>query len=253
MEIPSLTAAPAASFLSRMDARAKIALLVAYSVAVFLVSTPMGLLALGLLLAAALVAGRLSPRRVFGTGIALYVLVGFVVVLNGLRGPGGWCAGAMAGARLLLALWMSYAVCFSSTSTQLQEALSCLLRPLAALRVPVDDIAITLALALRLMPEVSAAFLRVASAQRSRAAHLDDGGLARRAHAWGAVFAPTLVALFRRASQMGVALEARCYGLAGSVGARARRTQLSRARWRASDTAVTVAVLAVLVLSVAFL
>lgn len=253
MEAPSLTAVPDACRLSRVDARAKIALLVAYSVAAFLVRGPGGLLCLGLLLAAAIVAGGVSPRRVFGTGIALYVLVGFVVVLSGLRGPQGWYAGAMVGARMLLVLWMSYVVCFSSTSTQLEAAFASLLRPLRALRAPVDDIALTLSLALRLMPEVSAAFLRVASAQRSRCAHLDDGGPVRRAQAWGAVFAPTLVALFRHAGQLGVALEARCYGLTGPGGAPLRRTQLSRARWRASDTAVLAGTLAALALSVALL
>ena len=63
-------------------------------------------------------------------------------------------------------------------------------------------------------------FNRVANAQRSRGARLDEGGAIARVRLWGNVLVPMLVGLFRRAGVLAQAMEARCYGSA------ARRTSL---------------------------
>ncbi len=135
---------PGASVVHRLDARVKIGLLLAYSVGLLLVRTWAGLGLMATLFAVALAVSRLPLRRVFGMGLALYVLVGSVVALNGLRGPEGWAVGCFTGTRMLLLLWMSYILCLSSTSTQLNDALASLLGPLRRLGVPVDDVALAL-------------------------------------------------------------------------------------------------------------
>ncbi len=232
---------PGASVVHRLDARVKIGLLLAYSVGLLLVRTWAGLGLMATLFAVALAVSRLPLRRVFGMGLALYVLVGSVVALNGLRGPEGWAVGCFTGARMLLLLWMSYILCLSSTSTQLNDALASLLGPLRRLGVPVDDVALALSLALRFIPEVSRAFAEVAGVQRSRGAHLDEGGAIVRARAWAAVFAPVMTALFHRATDLGVALEARCYGLGEAQGRPVEapgRTRLDPPRMTARDGAV---------------
>lgn len=244
---------PGASAVHRLDARVKIGLLFAYSVALLLVRSWAGLGLMATLFVVALAASRLPLRRVFGMGMALYVLVGSVVLFNGLRGPEGWATGCLTGARMLLLLWMSYILCLSSTATQLNDGLASLLGPLRRLRVPVDDVALALSLALRFIPEVSRAFERVAAAQRSRGAHLDDGGPFVRARAWAAVFAPVMASLFRSADGLGCALEARCYGLGAAQGRPAGtsgRTRLDPARIGPSDVATLVAGCALCVLAI---
>lgn len=223
--------------LERLDPRAKIVLLVGYSVAVIAASAPWGLAMLAALLAVAMAAGRVSVRSVLAMGAVPYVLVASIAVLNGVRGLDGLVAGLVVGARMLLLLWASCLMMRTSTSTQLQQGLAGLMAPLRRFGVPVDDAALTLSLALRLIPEVSASFRTVAGAQWSRCAALDAGGPMRRARAWGAVFAPVLARLFRRADGLGVALEARGYGLRQPDGRLCRRTELDALTWGARDTA----------------
>lgn len=232
---------PGSSPLHRLDARVKVLLLLAYSVTLFLVTTWWGLLASFALLAAAWAVSGVPLRRVLGCGATAYALIGAIVALNALRGWEGALHGCFLASRILLLLWASYLVCFTSTSTDLSDALASLLGPLRRIGVPVDDVALTLSLALRFIPETSAEVDRVKRAQLSRCAPLGEGHPFRRMVAWGAVLAPVMAALFRRADRLALALDARCYGLQlpeASRGRSQRRTSLASRRWSASGAIV---------------
>lgn len=237
---------PKDSCVHACDARVKIVLLLAYSITLFFVETWAGLGLCAALFAAALAASRIAPARVFGLAAPVYVLVAFAILVNSftfdvsvaaqpvglgavsagvlanaapvsLAGnfafvPAGFARGCFYAVRILLLVFASFIVCFSTTSTAMTSALASFLAPLRRVRVPVDDIATVLSVALRFIPLTAEELMRVRDAQWARGARFDEGGLWQRLRAWQTVFIPVLVALFRRADRLAQAMESRCYG-----------------------------------------
>lgn len=264
--LPTLTTyLPRNSAVHRADARVKIVLLFAYSVALFFVDTWAGL---GLFAAAFVLtfaASRLPAGRLLAALVPLYVILFFTWALNAFAfnpqqavnaygyGVGSAAAGAFAQAdplyltssfaflpggcvtgcfvvvRILLLTLASFVVAYSTPSTQLVGAVSRFLSPLRHLRVPVDDVAMVFSVALRFIPLLAQEAEGIRLAQQARGAHFEDGGFWTKLKAWGAVFIPLLVNLYRRAERLGYAFEARCYGAAS------RRTTLHPMRMSRLD------------------
>lgn len=192
------------------------AAVVAYSAALFMAQTwcAMGVLAAGL--ACALALARVRVGALLKSIVPLLVLLAFTVAAHIPQGVG---TGLFYALRILLLALATLAVAFSYDETQLVRAFASFLSPLRAVRVPVDDIAAMFSIALRFIPVSMDEFKRVENAQRARGARFDEGGVVERAKRWGNVLVPILVGLFRRASVLAQAMEARCYGCA-------RRTSL---------------------------
>ncbi len=146
--------------------------------------------------------------------------------------PAGFEAAVFNAVRILLLVLASLVVSFTTSAEALIDAFRWFARPLRALKVPVDDVAMVLALAVRFIPTISAELARVRDAHVARGALLNDGALHERATAWGCVLMPLFVGLFRHADRLGIAMEARCYG------APEERTSLSQLRCGAKDRVV---------------
>lgn len=240
---------PGTSPVHACDARVKLVLLAAYSATLFLVHTWIGLGLCALLFAAVAMASTVPARRLFGLMLPVYVIVAFTVVFNafsfdvaqaaaagapsglgdvsaGFLGawspialfgtfgfvPAGFARGCFFAVRIILLVVGSLVVTYTTTSTELTNALSSFLCPLRRLGVPVDDIAMVFSLALRFIPVTAEELARVHDAQQARGASFDAGGLWQRLRAWQTVLIPLFVGLFRRADSLAVAMDARCYG-----------------------------------------
>lgn len=147
----------------------------------------------------------------------------------------GLARGCFYALRILALVMGSLVVAYTTTSTELTNAFSDFMSPLRRLRVPVDDIAMVLSIAVRFIPVTFEEFGRIRDAQWSRSAPFDEGPIAVRVRAWGCVFVPMFVGLFRRADALAVAMDARCYGMPG-----VRRTSLADRRFRLNAAAVAV-------------
>lgn len=237
MQLTISTYIAADSPVHRLDARVKIVLLAVYSVALFFVDTWAGMLLAAVAFAFALALSRIPPRRVFLLVVPVYVLVFFSVVFNAfvLATPdmasagtqagvyplvgtfsftvGGFLKGCFFAVRILLLVFASLIVSFTSTSTELADALNAFLRPLRSLGVPTDDVATVFSIALRFIPVTAEEFCRVRDAQWSRGSKFEEGSLTERLRAWQTVLIPLFVGLFRRADTLAQAMDARCYGV----------------------------------------
>lgn len=193
----------------RFDARASLLVALAFSVSIFFVESwaGMGVFAIAL-------AGALAFTRVNLEGIAKCLApLCFILAFTALAHiPQGIAEGIFYAMRILLLALATLAVAFSYDNTQLVRAFSAFLSPLRAMHVPVDDIASMFSIALRFIPASMEEFQRIAKAQRSRAARLDDGSMIERVRHWSSVLVPMLVSLFRRAGVLAQGMEARCYG-----------------------------------------
>lgn len=120
--------------------------------------------------------------------------------------------GLFYGARILLILWASLIVVLTTTSNALVDALVSFLRPLRRVRVPVDDLAMIISIALRFIPLTAEEFMKVKAAQVSRGGNFDTGSLWKRISAWFSVLIPLVAGLFHRADILAQAMDSRCYG-----------------------------------------
>lgn len=235
------------TLIHRADARMKLVLLLLFSVGVFFVDTWRGLGVYSLVVAAVVAAGRIPLARMGALSLPLAVLLAFIWLCNafafdvgslaesGLGGVSagfaeGWQPVALVGTfgfvpqgcmfalfyavRIFLILWASFAVSFTTSAEALTGAFASLMRPLRVIRVPVDDAATMLSLAVRFIPLTAEELALVRNAQTARGAQLESGSVWQRLFAYRTVFIPLVVRLFRRADALSISMVARCYGSA---------------------------------------
>ena len=209
------------------DARVKILLLLVYTIAIFFADTLVGVSLFAICAVVAAGVGRIPARKLTVLLIPVAFLSLFAVFLNAINADvasEGLRVGGISAVRMMSLAGASFVVCFTTTSTDLVQAFSWFLVPLACVGVPVGDIALVLSLALRFIPMVFEELARIRDAQASRGANLSSGPVVNRVRAWGAVFVPLFVGLFRRADRIAIAMDSRCYCAAGST---VKRTSLS--------------------------
>lgn len=144
--------------------------------------------------------------------------------------------------RLVILILAGSVLTLTTAPVALTDALAWLGRPLRRLRVPSDELALMVTIALRFIPTLLVELDTIMRAQRARGADFSRGGPLRRARALVPVLVPLFVMSFRRADDLALAMEARCY-VPG-----ARRTRLYPLHARPADAvllAVTAAVIAV--------
>lgn len=216
MRFRALTYVSGDTPLHRCDARVKIFALLAFSIGIFLVSTWWGMVAFAAIVVVALAVARISFGQVNRMLAPVYVLAAFSVMFNVLASPnaGGLMTGLFFGVRMVVLVAASFVVCLTTTSRDLIVAFRWFIAPLRHLRIPVDDIALTLALSLRFIPVIEDEFATVRAAQKARGAEL-EGSFGNKLHIWGAAFSAVLIGLFRHADNLACAMDARCYGLRG--------------------------------------
>jgi len=246
---------PGESPVHRLEPRVKLGLAAAYTVVLFTVSN-----AWGFAVAAVFVAGVVAlsgiPVRFALRGLKpVSLLLVFTLAVNALRwmpaaalvriGPlaidgRGLSTGLFFVSRIMLLVVGTSLLTLSTPPVALTDALARLMRPLRAVGVPVDDIATMFSIALRFIPTTAEEAEKIVVAQTARGAVFDHGGPVRRARAWVPVLVPLLVNLFRRADDLAVAMESRCYTGVGRT--RLHEPQLRPADWFALVAGVLVAV-----------
>ena len=252
---------PIDSPVHRLEPRVKLGLVACYTVVLF---SSAGWAGLGLATALVLLALVLSrvPLRLAMRGLRpVALLLVLTVAMNALRwqpddsllrlgslgiSRAGLMAGLFFATRIILLVTGTSLLTLTTSPVALTDALSRLMVPLRPLRFPVDDVAMMFSIALRFIPTTAEEAEKIVVAQAARGARFDEGGLLQRSRAWVPVLVPLFVNLFRRADNLAVAMESRCY--TGE-----RRTRLHASRMRASDWAVllsgvTVAVCATILL-----
>jgi energy-coupling factor transport system permease protein len=216
---------PGDSWLHRLDPRAKIAVTLALAVALF---TRQSFVALGVYAAlalAGLILSRVPPswfwrglkpvlwlaaltvvaQLLFAHGDVLASWGPFAVTREGLVTAGLLCL------RLVILVVLGLLLTFTTAPIPLTDGLAWLLRPLRALRLPTEELALMVTIALRFIPTLLGEVETIMRAQRARGADFSHGGPVRRARALLPVLVPLFVLSFRRADQLALAMEARCY------------------------------------------
>ena len=130
--------------------------------------------------------------------------------------------------RLFLLVMGSSLLTLTTTPVSLTDGIESLLAPLKWIKIPVHDIALIMSIALRFIPILTDETSRIMNAQKARGADFETGGLIKRIKSIIPILIPLLISAFRRADELGDAMDARCY--AGSS-ARTKYKKL-RLTWR---------------------
>jgi len=217
---------PGSSLMHRLDPRVKLLLTIAIIVLIFFVHTYWGYLAiLGMLLLAA-ACSRISIKFVL-KGIKpmwFVILLTFVMNIFFLTGEKIlWQWGAIKiyqegilkaielAIRLILLVMCSTILTLTTSPKEITDALESLLRPLKVVRFPVHEMALMMSIALRFIPTLMEETDRIMKAQTARGASFDSGGLMEKAKGMIPILVPLFVSAFKRADELALAMEARCY------------------------------------------
>ena len=113
--------------------------------------------------------------------------------------------------RLILLVMCSTILTLTTSPKEITDALESLLRPLKVVRFPVHEMSLMMSIALRFIPTLMEETDRIMKAQTARGASFDTGGLVKRAKGMIPILVPLFVSAFKRADELALAMEARCY------------------------------------------
>ena len=216
---------PGDSLVHRFDPRAKVVVVIVLAVGLFLRSSFAALAVYAAVAVAGLALSGIPPRWVWrGVRPLVWLIVlTFVVQLLFAPGPSFFSLGPLhlsshglvvAGylsLRLIVLVALSLLLTLTTPPIALTDALAWLGRPLRRLRVPTEELALMVTIALRFIPTLLQEVDTIMKAQQARGASFTHGGPLRRARALVPVLVPLFILSFRRADELALAMEARCF------------------------------------------
>lgn len=216
---------PRRSVLHRLDPRIKILLTIAYVVMLFVAQNLFGfVLAVGLIVVVYPLA-KIPLRMILKSLKPVLPLVLFTSALNlfFVKGTALWEWGflSISWEGIRLAIFMSVRIVtliagsslltYTTSPIALTDAIERLLKPLEYIKFPVHELAMMMTIALRFIPTLLEETQKIISAQKARGADMESGGLFQRAKALVPILIPLLISAIRRADELALAMECRCY------------------------------------------
>lgn len=213
------------SVLHRMDCRVKLVGTIAFIIALFVVNNVWGYLLAAAFLGVCVRLSRVPFKFIVKGMKAIVFLMLFAVVFNLFLTPGtpvvtvwklsiteeGIRMALKMAIRLTLLIIGSSLMTLTTTPNHLTDGLESLLNPLKKLKVPVHEVAMMMSIALRFIPILLEETDKIMKAQIARGADFESGNLFQKAKAMVPLLVPLFIAAFRRANDLAMAMEARCY------------------------------------------
>lgn len=218
---------PGNSVLHRCDPRLKLVGTIAYIIVLFVASNPLGI-ALSLALLALLYTVAQIPYRLILKSLKPIVpIIIFTAVLNlfFITGEGeplvrlwifsiyeeGVSYAVLMAVRVVALIAGTSLLTYTTSPIVLTDAIESLLRPLQKLHFPVHELAMMMTIALRFIPTLIEETEKIMNAQKARGAKLDNGKFSERIRALIPILIPLFISAFRRADELAMAMECRCY------------------------------------------
>ena len=237
---------PGESIIHRLDPRTKLLLSLLYIIGVFLLNTPMAFIAYTLITLALIFLSRISMKVILKGIKPIVIVLIFTMIINILLTSGegeplvSFLIFAIYKEGIIRAFFMAYRVImlivgssvlltYTTSPIALTDGLESLLSPLKLIKVPVHLFAMMMTIALRFIPTLIEETETIMNAQKSRGANFTEGSIIKRARALIPILVPLFVSSFKRAEELAVAMECRCYR--GDKG----RTKMNKLKYRARD------------------
>ena len=217
---------PGDSVVHKLDPRTKLVMLVVYIVALFVaVSWVSYALMLAFLIISVLIS-KIPPKSILRGMKPLVLILVFTGVLNLFFTTGEQVLVSFLGItiyveglsraffmviRILMLISGTFLLTYTTSPIALTDGLESLLGPLKTIKVPVHELSMMMCIALRFIPTLIEETDKIMSAQKARGADFESGKLMERVKALIPILVPLFISAFRRADELAVAMECRCY------------------------------------------
>ena len=214
---------PGNSVAHRLDPRTKILLVVIYIVALFQAEGWIGYGLVTVLTLLCMAASKIKPASMFkGVKPMLFIII-LTALLNIFYTQGtpilpGWiitwegiARAVQMMLRIILLISGTFLLTYTTSPIALTDGLEILMSPLKKLKVPVHEMTMMMSMALRFIPTLISETDKIMSAQKARGADFETGSIVQRAKALLPILVPLFVSAFKRADELAVAMESRCY------------------------------------------
>ncbi len=246
------------SVLHRLDPRVKLAGTLLYIISLFFFRNFIGYLIATVFLAMVIKLSHVPFKFMVKGMKAILFLLLITVVFNLFLTPGetlisvwrltvtkeGLRTAVTMAVRLIMLVIGSSIMTLTTTPNNLTDGMERGMRPLKVFRVPVHEVAMMMSIALRFIPILLEETDKIMKAQIARGADFESGNLIRRARALVPLLVPLFISAFRRANDLAMAMEARCYR--GGEG----RTKMKPLIYQKRDKTAYLCILAYLVVSI---
>ena len=216
---------PTDSVLHRLDPRVKLMGTLIYVISLFLFQDFTGYIVATLFLVSMIVLSHVPVSFMLKGLKAVFILLIFTAVLNALLTPGrelvsfwkititkeGLRFAAFMVLRIIYLIVGSSIMTLTTTPSSLTDGLEKGLGWMKILKVPVHEIAMMMSIALTFIPVLLEETDKIIKAQQARGADFESGNLLRRVRSLVPILVPLFVSAFRRANDLAIAMEARCY------------------------------------------
>ena len=216
---------PGNSFVHKLDPRSKIVLTLVFISSIFMASSYLGYLMLGIFLCLVTLVAGIPVSIMLRSIKPLWIILVLTAGIHMFMTPGttwielgplsiteeGLRQGIQMSARLVFLILMSSLLTFTTSPIALTDAIERLLSPLKHIRVPVHELAMMMTIALRFVPTLLEEADRIMKAQMARGADFSSGNLLKRGQNMVPLLVPLFISAFRRADDLATAMEARCY------------------------------------------
>ena len=217
---------PADTVVHRLDPRTKLLAVILYIVALFNARGVVTYAIMAAVLAASVLLSHV-PFKSLTRGLKpVYIIVAFTAVMNLFFTAGtpvadvwllrhvtveGIVSAVQMILRIVLLIMGTFLMTYTTSPIALTDGLESLLSPLKKLRLPIHELAMMMSIALRFIPTLIEETDKIMSAQKARGADFESGNLMQKAKALIPILVPLFISAFRRADELAVAMECRCY------------------------------------------
>ena len=232
---------PGDTIVHRLDPRSKLILVVVYIAALFQATGWISYAIVTAVTALCMALSHIRPKNIFKGLKPMLFIIALTALLNIFYTEGreiipGWhmtweglARSVQMILRIVLLITGTFLLTYTTSPIALTDGLEILLGPLKKIKVPVHEMTIMMSMALRFIPTLIEETDKIMSAQKARGADFETGRLTERARALLPILVPLFVSAFRRADELAVAMESRCYH--GGEG----RTRMKQLRFAARD------------------
>lgn len=232
---------PGDTVVHRLDPRTKLLLVIVYIVGLFNSAGWASYAFVIIVTALSMAISKIKPKSALKGLKPLVIIIILTAVLNIFYTDGtpiveGWIItwegierAVMMSLRIILLIVGTFMLTYTTSPIALTDGLEIMMGPLKKIKIPVHEMSMMMSMALRFIPTLIEETDKIMSAQKARGADFDSGNLFQRAKALLPILVPLFVSAFRRADELAVAMESRCYH--GGKG----RTRMQQMRMQGID------------------
>ena len=232
---------PGDTVVHRLDPRTNLLLVIVYIVGLFNSAGWASYAFVIIVTALSMAISKIKPKSALKGLKPLVIIIILTAVLNIFYTDGtpiveGWIItwegierAVMMSLRIILLIVGTFMLTYTTSPIALTDGLEIMMGPLKKIKIPVHEMSMMMSMALRFIPTLIEETDKIMSAQKARGADFDSGNLFQRAKALLPILVPLFVSAFRRADELAVAMESRCYH--GGKG----RTRMKQMRMQGID------------------